>query len=106
MKIFEYFWGILSSKYSRGKVVHAKYLKNTYYLLFVITVGVILTILLSNKIPIEIDEHIQYWTFGCNYYNSANKNLIYYNECHHLDVALLKIFSIKTLAYLLEVIII
>ena len=52
-------------------------LKNTYYLIFVITIGVILTILLSNKIPIEIDEHIQYWTFRCNYYNSANKNLIY-----------------------------
>ena len=71
-------------------------LKNTYYLLFVITVGVILTILLSNKIPIEIDEHIQYWTFRCNYYNSANKNLIYYNECHHLDLALLKDFFHKS----------
>ena len=106
MKIFEYFWGILSSKYLRGKVVHAKYLKNTYYWLFVITVGVILTILLSNKILIEIDEHIQYWTFRCNYYNSANKSLIYHNGCHHLDLALLNDFSIKALAYLLEVIII
>lgn len=71
-------------------------LKNTYYLLFVITIGVILTILLSNKIPIEIDEHIQYWTFGCNYYNSANKSLIYHNECHHLDLALLKDFFHKS----------
>ena len=68
----------------------SSFLKNFYFCIFVLVIGVTLTILLSRKIPIENDEHIQYSTFSCNYYNYANNNKTYHDSCHQFDLALLK----------------
>ncbi|MGI6680785.1 MAG: hypothetical protein ACOX3T_04800 [Bdellovibrionota bacterium] len=66
--------------------------KHFSFPIFVIVFGVISIVYFSKYIPAEMDEHIQYWTFGCNYYGSAPKDTIYWKICSELDLAVLKDF--------------
>lgn len=68
-----------------------KLTNNILFFIFVITVGVTLTNLVSQRIPIEMDEYIQYLTLGCTYFNNMPKGYQIDNDfCNVFQLSILR----------------
>ena len=68
-----------------------KLTNNILFFIFVITVGVTSTNLVSQRIPIEMDEYIQYLTLGCTYFNNMPKGYQIDNDfCNVFQLSILR----------------